>query len=139
MMLVAISPEALPGCWDELRQGVEKVLKFSMGLTTEQDIYERVLAGDWIMFAVYSEGAPVVVLVAEIRQRRDETRLLDVYFCWGGRVDEWIDLVSSAMDTIAAETGCAHIAFNGRAGWHKMAKRLGYEVNSMIFKKVVTP
>lgn len=138
MILTAISPEALPGCWDMLRQGVDKVLKFSMGLTTEQDIYNRCLKGDWLLFSVFDTGQPVVTLVAEIRQRRDETRLLDVYFCWGGQVDEWIDLVSDAMDRIAKETGCSHVAFNGRAGWSKMAKRLGYEVNSMIFKKAVT-
>lgn len=139
MMLIAVSPAALPGCWDELRKGVDKVLKFSLGLASEQGIYDKVLAGDWLMFSVYEDGTPVVTLVTEIRGRNDGTRLLDVYFCWGGQVDDWIDLVNEAFERIARETGCDHIAFNGRAGWSRMAKRLGYEVNSMIFKKAVTP
>jgi hypothetical protein len=130
---VAIPPEGIQASWPVLRPGVADVLKLSMGIVKESDVLANCTSGKWLLFAVFDNDSPVVVLVADIKQ--GDAPLFDVGFCWGCRVDEWISDVCTAFEVVAAQCGCAHLAFNGRAGWSRLAKSHGFKVNAISYIK----
>lgn len=134
MKFIAIAPGSIGMIWHALVPGLDKCLKHGLGLTSERDVFHKCCAGRWLLFAMYEESKPVVVLTAEVRPA-DGGNLFDVGLCWGSRLDEWISDVCLAFETIGAETGCKYLAFNGRAGWHKLARQHDFKVNSMTWIK----
>ena len=138
MMFTAIKADQVAQAWPLLSMdGMDKMLKYGCGIHSSDSIRDRCICGDWMLFVMFVEGQPVANIVAEIRQG-PEQRILDVGFCWGGGVDEWIDEVYESFAQIARECGCSTIAFSGRPGWSRLAKRIGFEVQQMIFTKQVT-
>ena len=131
MRVQAISPTALELAWPALSQGIDRVLKLSPVNQTAEQVRHKVESGEWMMFAVFDEGEPVVTLCAVIRE--GATRIFEVGLCWGSRVDEWITGIYQMFEVVARECGCSKMAFNGRAGWSKLAKQHGFTVNSVIY------
>jgi len=137
MKMVAIKPDQVATAWPHLNTGMEKMLKFSLNLHNGDSIRDRCISGDWLLFCMFDEGEPVVSIVADIREG-DGCRVFDVGFCWGSRVDEWIDEIYHSFEQVARECGCGAIAFNGRPGWRKLAREFGFEMRTMVFTKELT-
>ena len=116
--------------WQELSQGMDLALRYNLGRVNGKEARRKVLAGEWMLFAVYEEGEPVVCLLASVCGD-----LFEVGYCWGTRVGEWITDVYLMFEVIGKELGCSKIAFNGRQGWSKLAKQHGFRVNSIIYVK----
>jgi hypothetical protein len=130
---LAVPKYVIADNWPALSDGIEGLQKINLGTDTKAKIYKRCQAGDWLMFAMYEEGRPVVVLIADIQQ--GDSPIFNVGYCWGQRLDEWIDEVYNSFETIAHQLGCRTIAFNGRPGWRKLAKQYGFRVNTIVFVK----
>jgi hypothetical protein len=129
----AVPKEAIAQAWPELSDGIDGLLKINLGTNTKGQIFDKCTSGEWLMFAMYQDGEPVVVLVADIRH--GDELIFNVGYCWGSRLDHWIDEVYNSFETIARQAGCKTIAFNGRMGWRKLARQYGFRVNTMIFVK----
>jgi hypothetical protein len=136
MKFVAIPPGAIGMVWHALKPGLDKCLKHGLGLTTVQDVFHRCADGTWMLFAMYEETKPVVVITAAIR-KGEQGDVFDVGLCWGSRLDEWIGDVCQAFEIIGAESGCKYLAFQGRTGWHRLAKQHDFKVNSMTWVKEI--
>lgn len=135
--MAAISPDQVASVWPTLNTGMDKMLKYSLHLHNADSIRERCMSGDWLLFCMYQGPEPVVSIVADIRQG-DGCRVFEVGFCWGSRIDEWIDEVYQSFERVARECGCGAIAFNGRPGWRKLGRQFGFEMKTMIFTKELT-
>jgi hypothetical protein len=135
MNIIAISPADLPHWWPRLREGADKCLKWGMGLQTEASLYGGIEAGDFLLFVAMDGDEPVATVVGAIRQGDD--LIFDVGYCWGTRVDDWIVEVYSAFELIGQQLGCKHMAFNGRPGWRKLARTMGFSINSMTYIKAI--
>ena len=101
MDLIALTPMQVQGLWDKLNPGMGKLFKQSLGLWTADDILNNCMSGKWLLFSMFEDDEPVVNLVVEIRE--GEQRIFDIGFCWGARVDEWIDEVYNSFEQIARE------------------------------------
>jgi hypothetical protein len=133
MNFIAVPKEAIAQAWPALSDGIDGLLKINLGTNTREQIYDKCIAGDWLMFAMYEQGEPVVVLVAHVQQ--GDELIFNVGYCWGSQVDHWIDEVYNSFETIAKQAGCKTISFNGRLGWRKLARQYGFKVNTMIYVK----
>ncbi len=135
MQIIAVAPDHLEQAWPKLREGADKCLKWSLGMNTEQQLYDGIAAGEYLLFACMDGDEPVATVVGAIRQGDD--LVFDVGYCWGTRVDDWIEQVYQAFEVIAKQVGCATMSFNGRPGWRKLAHNYGFSINSMTFVKVL--
>jgi hypothetical protein len=133
MNFIAVPPDAIEMAWPELSKGIEGLLKINLGTDTKGKVYRECTEGRALMFAMYEAGEPVVVIVADITQ--GDELIFNVQYCWGTRVDDWIDEVYNAFEIIAKQAGCGTIVFNGRLGWRKLARQYGFRVNTMIYVK----
>ena len=131
MKFMAISPSAVDTAWPKLSVGIEDVLPYSLAVKNPREIREQVANGEWLMFAVFEDDTPVVTLIATIKD--GQQRIFEVGLCWGKRVDEWITDVYQMFEVIALECGCSRIVFNGRPGWHKLAKQHGFTINAYVY------
>jgi hypothetical protein len=131
MNFIAVPREAIAQAWPALSDGIDGLLKINLGTDTKGKIYRECLSGEALMFAMYEDGEPVVVLVATLTQGDD--LIFNVQYCWGSRVNDWIDEVYNSFETIAKQAGCKTILFNGRLGWRKLARQYGFRINTMIY------
>lgn len=136
MNMIAIPAHQVEWLWPDICSGMERLFKQSLGLFNAEDIRDNCAKGQWLLFCMFEDGEPVVSIVVEIRE--GEQRVFDVGFCWGTRLDDWIDDVYSNFVRIARECGCDAIAFKGRPGWRKLAQNFGFTINSMTYVKGLT-
>lgn len=135
MRFTAIPQGQVQHIWPRINGGMDKLFKESLGLMNADDILNNCADGKWLLFCMYEEGEPVVSLVCEIRE--GDVRIFDVGFCWGTRMEEWINQVYESFETIARQCGCEYIAFKGRPGWRKLAHNFGFSVSSMSYVKAL--
>jgi hypothetical protein len=133
MNIIAIHPDDLAAWWPRLSPGVERCLKWGLGIQTERSLYERIGDGEFMLFAAMQDDEPLAAVVACIRQ--GDVKIFDVGYCWGTQVDEWIEPIYQAFETIGQQLGCEQMAFNGRPGWRKLARNMGFSINSMTYVK----
>jgi hypothetical protein len=134
LKIVAVSPDQVADWWPYARDGLDNMLdNHSLGIWTEQDFIERLQSGEWQLFIVFEGEQLLASLVCTIAQGRD--KVFEVGFCWGEAAQAWTEQVYNSFAVIGRELGCDKMTLNGRPGWARMAKKLGFEVNSVTFAR----
>ena len=107
---------------DELARIWPAIEKMLMRATSRTRCYEPIdllqmamlgQAGIWVCEV---EKKPVAAMVTKIEQY-PRVRVLEMLFCGGNRMKEWLPEAIRAIDWHARASGCQHIACVGRPGW----------------------
>jgi hypothetical protein len=80
------------------------------------DVLQLAMAGQLAIWVCLVDGQLAAAFVTELKvyPRR---RVMEILFCGGGRMRDWIKPAVAAVDAHARQLGCSHIAGCGRAGW----------------------
>lgn len=135
MKIVAVHPDQVGDWWPYAREGLDNLLeRHTLQVWTEQDFIDKLQAGDWQLFIVASDDNKIQAnLVCTIAG----SDVFEVGFCWGEGADQWTGEVFDTFAAIGRQLGCDKMALNGRPGWSKMAKKLGFSVNSVTFARPI--
>jgi hypothetical protein len=119
---------------DELAEKWPEVAPLLAKATVRTGCYEPIdllimaMTGRAAIWLCQVEGEVVAAFVTEVKQY-PRRRILEMLFCGGGGMRDWIGDAVQAMDRHAKETGCALIACTGRKGW---ARAWGGEVTDVV-------
>jgi hypothetical protein len=80
------------------------------------DLLRLAMAGQIGIWVCEVDGKPVASMVTKIEQY-PRARVLEMLFCGGSRMKEWLPDAIRTMDHYARQTECQHIASIGRPGW----------------------
>ncbi|MGI9309107.1 MAG: hypothetical protein ACR2P6_07585 [Gammaproteobacteria bacterium] len=133
MNIAAIEPEYLVYWWPKCRPGLEEMLHcYSNGDYSEDDILERLTRGEWQLFLVLDDDDIIASLVCVLNDT-PTGRVFEVGMCWGRDADHWTADIYEAFSRIGKDMGCSRMSLNGRPGWRKLARSLGFKINSVTF------
>lgn len=80
------------------------------------DLLRLAMAGQMGIWLVEREGEIVAALACKIEQY-PRRRILEMLFCGGTRMRDWLPAAVPFFDDVARNAGCDAIACMGRAGW----------------------
>lgn len=117
-----------------LRQAISR----SEGRWTWEQAFEDISLGVLAVFVVTEGDALVGAFTVRVGQS-PERRWLLVEDLAGERVDEWIAGADRAVSEMARMLDCSQVMAEGRRGWGRKLKNLGWRVDSVVTVKEIEP
>lgn len=134
MKLTAIPGDSLAKIWPEIAPGLAKLLEqHGTGRWTVPQVLENLQAEQWQLFIVWDESEIVACLICSIVE--GERKTFEIGLCWGRGADDWAGDVNQAFEQVGREMGCDQLALDGRPGWRKIMRQLGYELKSVTYTR----
>ena len=134
MNLSAIPPAAVRDFWPTISPGLENLLEqYTLGKWTAPEVLENLELGDWQLFVVSDEERIIACLVCSILEGHKKT--LEIGLCWGRDADDWSADMGEVLDQIGREMDCDQLALNGRPGWRRIMRELGFTHQSSTYTR----
>lgn len=114
---------------------IAPALEHGKGLYEVRDVTERLEDGRMQLW-VATEGDRVVAAVVSSVEDYPRKRALELHFCGGDSVDEWLPQIMELLERFGRAQGCDLVTIVGRRGWAK--KLPDYETTDAILSKGLT-
>jgi hypothetical protein len=101
---------------------------------TAEELGEDLLSGDVLLVRVWSDKEFKGLAAARIRPAL-EGRELFIMGLVGSELEEWMLPLSEAFDELAKEAECVAIVLEGRPGWSKLLRSVGYSPHQITMRK----
>jgi len=129
--------------FDHYWPDIEKLLDLDPSLwerfNTKESIYERIMDGQYQVWAVCNEGGAITtVFFSEVTQY-DDRRDLHLWWSYGVGALHAPECVDAAVETFARHHGCEALVITGRKGWERALRPLGWRFDSIVLRKPVDP
>jgi len=130
---VRVPPDAVGRLWRELGPWIEQGAQAAAHPIHMDQIVARLLDGRWQVWGIRQDSATVGAVCTEVYESTaGRTCALPIV---GGRdMAGWLHLVSVIEDW-ARTQGCVRLEGNGRAGWERALKPLGWAVIATIVER----
>ena len=130
--LIAVPPDKLGDVFPHIQAALEGVAERSQGRFSVAGIIDRIARKEWILWVVFSDGAVLSVLTAELYRDVSGIKCCRIPFCTGNGAASWVHLLATIEDWARAE-GCERFDMIARKGW---AKHLpDYKLTHVLLEK----
>ena len=138
MRISAVPYEGIDVVWDDAKRWIEPALKRSKNRYNIEDIREYIekkLLGLWVAFNDDNEiKAAITTRVYDY----PNGRALEMDWIGGEQMDEWLPQFQEKLEDYGRSMGCNVMLGQGRKGWTKPLSQLGWEQESVFFRKELT-
>ena len=94
----------------------------------QSDVLAGIVRGDFQLWRVGAINHPLGVIVTRLwRNTTSAESRCHVWLVGGSRMSEWAGDFIEALKGWARSEGCSAITGNGRIGWDRIVRRLGFE------------
>lgn len=128
--------------WKTFTEGLEKVCELSAGTESLGTVYNKLLAGELLLWAAYIDDEYCGFCVSQLINDTDGIRHLLIHSLYGkdGKMDKgWYEFGLKQMEEQAKQYGCKTVKFytvRDRA-FAKILEPFGYKVERTLFSKEV--
>jgi hypothetical protein len=103
---------------------------------TAEELADDLLSGDVLLIRVWADKEFRALAAARVRPTLSGGELFIMGLVGEGS-DEWLLPLSETFDKLAAEAQCVSIALEGRPGWAKRLRGIGYKLHQVTMRKTV--
>jgi len=98
------------------------------------ELAEELLSGDVLLIRVWKDKEFKGLAAARVREVI-EGRELYIMGLVGEESDKWLLPLSETFDELAKEAECVAVVLEGRPGWSKRLRGLGYSLHQVTMRK----
>jgi hypothetical protein len=125
--------ELLDVFWDAAGEYLQPALDHGDNLYDLEDLHTKCLSGDMQLWVAYDKGL-LAAVVTQITVYPN-ARVLELQFCGGTRMNEWLSSMMSTLEAFAREQQCDRVYVVGRKGWMRALRE--YEYMNTVLRKVL--
>ena len=130
------APEVAHADYEKYWQWLWPALEVGGEQYTAAELGEELLSGDVLLIRVWRDKEFKALAAARVRPSLEGGELYIMGLVGEGS-DEWLLPLSETFDKLAAEAQCATIAIEGRPGWSKRLRGIGYKLHQVTMRKSV--
>lgn len=135
MMSNILTRVILPGYvhreWPEAAPLVAKALPYSHGEVTIDHVYEALLQGTTRLITVREEKKMIAAVVISMHDYPAK-RVCQISYAGGADMEKWAVQGIELVKALAKQAGASGIIIQGRKGWVKVFKEIGFEEYSTL-------
>ena len=128
------SPEVAHQDYEKYWQWLWPALELGGSDYTAAELGEDLLTGDVLLIRVWVDKEFRGLAAARVRSTLDG-RELYIMGLVGQDSDEWLLPLSETFDKLADEAECVAVVLEGRPGWSKKLRGLGYSLHQVVMRK----
>jgi len=132
----AIRAEDILEVWLDIREYIERALKYALGEYKVSDVLRKIKAGEIIPLVVYIDNKLTAVLTLELVQM-PQKKVMNIMTAGGACMDGWLAEAVEVTDKLAKEFGADTISIHGRRGWLKTLAQYKYKDTYTVLTKEV--
>jgi hypothetical protein len=137
--LEQVQLDALDALWPHFEPHLSEACDAVLTTWTPAGIKAAVEGGELALIAIYDRRQPLPVLGAltlGYKQIKDETVVSFVHL--GGReMHRWLDQMVGEVEALAKSQGATRSEIEGRPGWERATRHLGYRAARVVLHKVL--
>ncbi len=99
-----------------------------------EELAEELLSGDVLLVRVWKDKEFKALAAVRVRDVTDGRELF-IMGLVGEQSDEWLLPLSDTFDQLAKEAECVAVVLEGRPGWSKKLRGLGYSLHQITMRK----
>ena len=111
MKIAAIAPGHVSEMWHLVGNGIDRMIARGIGTTTAEEIKERAISGEWMLFTVEHDGKILATFVCSVA--RGSRTVFEVGMAWGTDMELWLDSIYDTLLEVAKQLGCDSVAITG--------------------------
>jgi hypothetical protein len=111
--------------WPEVAPLLAPAVEMSEGRHTLATTLARVSTGHMTALVALSQARPIMGCIIQVAIYPAE-KWLQVPFCGGTRMKEWLPSLLDTLDSYAYNEQCAGVELFGRGGWKRVLAPYGY-------------
>lgn len=115
-----VQPKMVDMIWPKVEAFLQKVVDISHEEVTLDGIYSRLCSGEEAIIVVLNGNSIVGCCVIGISEFETGKRVLQMPYCGGIGMKDWIKDGFELVKQIAFEQNCTHIRGCGRTGWDRV-------------------
>lgn len=135
MRLERIAWYDVPTYWPAVEGWVLDALSHGNGGYGQADVIQGLMAKHMHMFLVMDGETPRAVWIVRLASL-PRFMVCELFIVAGSGLENWEDLISTLEDW-ARSMGCGAMDSQGRLGWRAAARRQGYQVSHVTYRKVL--
>jgi len=123
--------------WPKLEEALDKEPKLWDGAFTKETLREAIEEFR-VQVWVLSEGEEIVLaFMTQSYLPPNGVRRLQVFWVFGQKLVEYLPLIDMVLDRFAAKLECGVIEGQGRRGFERLVRPLGYEFEYVTYSRPV--
>jgi hypothetical protein len=111
--------------WPEIAQLIAPAVDMSEGRHNLATTLSRVATGHMTALVALSNARPIMGCIIQVALYPAE-KWLQVPFCGGSRIKEWLPQLVDTIDAFAYNEQCVGVEISGRGGWKRVLAPFGY-------------
>jgi len=123
-----LPPELAAAAWPDVAPLLAPAVAMAEGRHTLQTTLQRVQDGHMQAVVALSDARPIMACITQVALYPAQ-RWLQVPFCGGSRMREWLAPLLETIDGLAYDNQCVGIEISGRGGWERVLAPFGYVPN----------
>jgi hypothetical protein len=133
-----LPPDLAGAAWRDIAPLLAPAIAMSEGRHTLATTLERIQDRDMRAVVALKDSRPVMACVTQIALYPAQ-RWLQVPFCGGHGMHDWLGPIVEELDAQAYDAACVGIEISGRGGWKRVLARYGYrpsENHHLLIKRL---
>ncbi len=123
--LFRLPPDLAATAWRDVAPLLAPAVAMAEGRHTLATTLERIENRHMQAVVALSNARPVMACVTQVALYPAQ-RWLQVPFCGGTRMREWLGPIVEYLDTLVYEYRCVGVEISGRGGWQRVLAPYGY-------------
>lgn len=135
MKILFISPRMMGSLVERIRALLERALDHSLKETSVDDMMSMIVTGHAQLWGVFDEDEELVASATTQVVQYGQYKAVRVVTLAGERMNEWMDLLDSTLNTFAKEQGAARMEAVGRHGFERKLRAINYKPTYLVLTK----
>lgn len=138
MRISAVPYEVVDIVWEDAKRWLEPAVTTAKGRYSIEDIRrfldDRIIA----LWVAMTEDNEIKAAITTRVFEYPNSRALEMDWIGGEEMETWLPQFQERLEEYGKSMGCDFMAGQGRRGWTKPLKELGWELENVSFRKELT-
>lgn len=135
MRISAVPYEVIDVVWDDAKKFLEPAVNFAKTRYTIESIRQFIDGHHVALWVAMDDQNRMKATITTRVYDYPEGRSLEMDWIGGEDMEEWLPAFQERLEAYARDMGCDFMAGQGRKGWSKPLKKLGWEEEYVSFRK----
>ena len=126
--------------WDEAKEHLRRFEKRARGNCTVDDIGKRILADEQQLWIVINDDKKIIGAIVSQVWDYPRKKVMEIVACGGDserELNEYIYQSIEVLKDFALENYCDVMRIEGRRGWERPLKELGFNKDAVLLEKEI--